>query len=66
MKISLKESASILSLTNDELMYLNQKQRIKVTVNQDTLNWEFYLADILLLKEALDLEAQIVEDAIDD
>ena len=59
MKIKLTEASKILSLTEDELMFLNQIQRIGVTVNQDTLNWEFELSDVLLLKEALALEKEI-------
>lgn len=54
MNIGLKDAAAILSKTEDELMYLNQTNRIQAGVNQDTLAWQFKLEDVLKLKAAIE------------
>lgn len=57
MNIGLKDAAAILSKTEDELMYLNQTNKIQAGVNQDTLAWEFKLEDVLKLKAAIEAAA---------
>jgi hypothetical protein len=61
MNISLKQAADILSISGDELMYLNQTKRIEAGVDQDSMAWQFKFDDVIKLKEELDRE--VVEKA---
>ena len=56
MKLTLKEASEILGITQDELMFLNQKGKIQARVNNNSLAWEFLLPEILALKATLELE----------
>lgn len=62
MLITLKQAADILSITGDEVMFLNQTNRINASVDQESLAWQFDLTEVLKLKEKLDTEK--VEKAI--
>ena len=58
MKISLQQAADILSMSDDEVMFLKQTNRINATVDQETLVWEFDLNEVLTLKETLVTEQE--------
>jgi hypothetical protein len=60
MNLDKTQAAEILSLTEDELMFLQQSGRIQAGVDQDTLAWQFKLDDVLKLKAAI--EEQIEEE----
>ena len=62
MNIGLKEAAAILGKTEDELMYLNQTNKIQAGVDQDTLAWQFKLQDVLDLKAELEAEIAAKEE----
>jgi len=55
--ISLKDASSILSISEDELMYHNQCGHIQASVNEN-LEWVFELSDILTLKSSLEVEEE--------
>lgn len=54
MYISLSQAAGILSLTEDEVMYLHQQNKLKASVNQDNLKWQFEISEVLAVKEILE------------
>ena len=56
MNILLGQAAGILSLSEDEVMYLYQQNRLKASVDQDTMKWQFEITEVLTLKETLDRE----------
>jgi hypothetical protein len=59
MNILLGQAAGILSLSDDEVMYLHQRNRLKASVDQDTMKWQFDIAEVLALKEVLDREKEL-------
>ena len=63
MNISLKQASEILTLTEDELMFLHQTQKIQAMVNQDTMAWEFDINEILELKANLESETAAKEES---
>lgn len=65
MNLDKTQAAEILSLTEDELMFLQQSGRIQAGVDQDTLAWTFALDDVLKLKQALDEEKQSSEEEVE-
>jgi len=54
MIISLSQTAKILALTEDEVMFYVQSKKITAGTNQETLTWEFDMDEILGFKEVLD------------
>jgi hypothetical protein len=56
VNITLQQVAGILSITEDEVMYLHQQNKLKASVNQDTMKWQFDITEVLTLKEALTQE----------
>lgn len=56
MNITLKQAADILSITDDEVMFLNQTNRIEAKVDQESMAWQFDLNEVIQLKETLDQE----------
>jgi hypothetical protein len=54
MKMTLKQSASILGKSDDEVMYLVQSNILQAGVDQETLAWEFELDQVLQLKKTLE------------
>jgi hypothetical protein len=59
--ISLKQAAGILAMTQDEVMFLHQSNRMKAGINQDSMNWEFDIDIVLQMKAVLDEEAAEVK-----
>lgn len=60
MNIGLNEVAKILSISEDEVMYLHQSNKIQAGVDQDSLAWMFDLDEILLYKQKNEKEQQSV------
>ena len=60
MNILLDQAAGILSLSEDEVMYLHQRNRLKASVDQDTMKWQFDITEVLSLKETLDREKETI------
>lgn len=54
MNIGLTEAAAVIGKTPDEVMFYHQANKIQAGVNQDSLAWEFKLADVLKLKAEID------------
>lgn len=64
MHIGLAEAAAICGKTPDELMFLQQTNRIQAGVDQETLVWQFVLSEVLELKAELEEEeARLLEKA---
>lgn len=59
MILDIKNAADILSMTEDELMFAVQSNKIHAGVDEDSLAWTFALEDVLELKKKIEeLEAQ--------
>jgi len=59
MILDIKNAAEILSMTEDELMFAVQSNKIHAGVDEDSLAWTFALEDVLELKKKIEeLEAQ--------
>ena len=59
MILDIKNAAEILSMTEDELMFAVQSNKIHAGVDEDSLAWTFVLEDVLELKKQIEeLEAQ--------
>jgi len=56
MMISKGQAAGILTLTEDELMYLHQQGRLKAGIDQDSMQWQFDINEVLAMKAVLDQE----------
>ena len=56
MNIGIDEASRILTISQDELMFHVQSNKISAMTNEDTLQWEFDLHDVLQLKEAITQE----------
>tara|TARA_S200002703_G_scaffold112685_1_gene98190 strand:- start:219 stop:437 length:219 start_codon:yes stop_codon:yes gene_type:complete len=52
--ITLDQTAQILTLTGDEVMFYVQSKKLTAGTNQDTLTWEFEMDEVLKFKEVLD------------
>ena len=65
MVISLAQAAGILAIEPDEVMYLHQSNRLKASVNQDTMKWQFDINEVLEMKKVLDEEKLLEENAED-
>ena len=50
MVLSASQASGILGITEDELLFLHQTNKLEATVNQESLIWEFNLEDILKIK----------------
>lgn len=50
MVLSASQASGILGITEDELLFLHQTNKLEATVNQDSLVWEFKLDDVLKIK----------------
>lgn len=58
MNISLTHAAEILSITEDEVMFLNQQNKLPAAVDQTTMKWQFDITEVLELKKKLDEETK--------
>lgn len=56
MMISKAQAASMLALPEDELMFLHQQGRLKASVDQDSMQWQFSFDEVLEMKKVLDEE----------
>ena len=57
--LSKKDAADVLSMSEDELMFAVQSNKIHAGVDEDSLAWTFALEDVLELKKKIEeLEAQ--------
>ena len=50
MVLSTKQASDILGITEDELLFLHQSNKLEAIVNQESLIWEFKLDDVLKIK----------------
>lgn len=50
MVLSASQASDILGITEDELLFLHQSNKLEASVNQDSLVWEFKLDDVLKIK----------------
>ena len=66
MNISLDHTADILNMTNDEVMFLTQTNKIQAHVQQEPLAWVFDLDEIIKYKKTLDEAESVVEEFSDD
>lgn len=55
--ITLPDVAGVLAKTEDEVMFLVQSQRLKNTIDEETMTWRFNLTDVLSIKTELEEEA---------
>jgi len=61
--LSKKDAADVLSMSEDELMFAVQLNKIQAGVDDDTLAWTFVLEDVLKLKQQI--EDEIAKDQIE-
>ena len=52
--LSKKDAADVLSMSEDELMFAVQLNKIQAGVDDDTLAWTFVLEDVLKLKQQVE------------
>lgn len=52
--LSKKDAADVLSMSEDELMFAVQLNKIQAGVDDDTLAWTFVLEDVLKLKQQIE------------
>ena len=52
--LSKKDAADVLSISEDELMFAVQLNKIQAGVDDDTLAWTFVLEDVLKLKQQIE------------
>lgn len=56
--INLKQTAQILTLSSDEVMFLVQSGRLNNEVDTENMSWIFSLPEVLDMKTILDNEKQ--------
>jgi len=61
MIISKSQAAGMLALPEDELMFLHQQGKLKATVDQESMQWQFDFDEVLEMKAILD-EANAAEE----
>ncbi len=54
MIISKSQAAGMLALPEDELMFLHQQGKLKATVDQESMQWQFDFDEVLEMKAVLD------------
>jgi len=54
MVISKSQAAGMLALPEDELMFLHQQGKLKASVDQESMQWQFDFDEVLQIKAALD------------
>jgi len=52
--LSKKDAADVLSMSEDELMFAVQLNKIQAGVDDNTLAWTFVLEDVLKLKQQVE------------
>ena len=52
--LSKKDAADVLSMSEDELMFAVQLNKIRAGVDDNTLAWTFVLEDVLKLKQQVE------------
>lgn len=65
MIMTIEQATQILDLTQDEVLFYHQCDRLPATVNQDDLTWQFEFDDLIKLKSAIEADNNTEEDEDD-